>query len=115
MKVIRVDRIGIAQGETLLFSEFETNGPMWSGEGPREYRQAVRFEDAFAAPPTVTVGLSMWDISNGANSRADISAIEIDAQGLVLLFRTWGDTRVARIRASWLAIGPVADDDLWDV
>ncbi|MCC5974926.1 MAG: H-type lectin domain-containing protein [Rubellimicrobium sp.] len=88
---------------------------MWSGEGPREYRQSIRFEDAFAAPPAVTVGLSMWDISNSANARADISAVEIDTEGFVVQFRTWGDTRVARIRASWLAIGPVADDDLWDV
>ena len=35
--------------------------------------------------------------------------------GFALVFRTWGDTRVARVRATWMAIGPVRDDDTWDV
>jgi hypothetical protein len=32
-----------------------------------------------------------------------------------LVFRTWADTRVARIRADWTAIGAVRDEEDWDV
>jgi len=31
------------------------------------------------------------------------------------VFRTWGDSKVARIRADWMAVGEVADDDAWDL
>ena len=30
-----------------------------------------------------------------------------------MVFRTWGDTRVARIRADWTAIGAIIDEDNW--
>jgi hypothetical protein len=33
----------------------------------------------------------------------------------VIVFRTWGDTRVARVRADWLAIGEVRGEDDWQV
>ena len=36
----------------------------------------------------------------------DIVAEDVTAIGFTLVFRTWGDTRVARVRADWLAIGP---------
>jgi hypothetical protein len=45
----------------------------------------------------------------------DISADMVTAEGFVIVFRTWGDTRVARVRADWLAIGGCANDDDWDV
>jgi hypothetical protein len=61
------------------------------------------------------VSMSMWDIDNKTNSRADLVAENITAKGFDLVFRTWGDTRVARIRADWMAIGPVADEDDWKV
>ena len=36
--------------------------------------------------------------------------------GFEIVFRTWGDTRVARVRADWLALGEVADeDDAWEL
>lgn len=84
---------------------------MWSGEGPRVVRQAVMFSDAFAAPPVVHVAIGMWDIEAKANQRADIGAERISETGFEIVFRTWGDTRVARIRAEWLAIGAVGHDD----
>ncbi len=49
------------------------------------------------------------------NQRADISAEAITAEGFSIVFRTWGDTRVARVRADWLAIGPMQDDEGWDL
>ncbi len=84
---------------------------MWSGEGPRAVRQTVSFPEPFVAPPAVHVSVGMWDIAGDANQRADICAEQVTARGFDIVFRTWDDTRVARIRASWLAIGAVPHDD----
>jgi len=75
----------------------------------------VAFKPAFHRAPAVTVGISMWDMDHKTNSRADISAENVTARGFHIVFRTWGDTRIARIRADWMAIGAVRDDDDWDV
>lgn len=98
--------VGVQQGSAFLFSAFEDNGPMWTGTGPRVARVAVGFPQAFRDVPVVHVGLSMWDIAVEANQRVDIMAEEVTPAGFTLVFRTWGDTRVARVRADWLAIGP---------
>ena len=47
--------------------------------------------------------------------RADISAAKVTPEGFVIVFRTWGDTRVARVRADWLAIGEAIGDDDWEI
>ena len=107
--------IGIEQGTTILFSDFVHDGPMWTGSGPREVRQVQAFGEGFNGPPAVTVGVSMWDIDHQTNSRADISAENVTAKGFEIVFRTWSDTRVARIRADWMAIGLARDEDDWDV
>jgi H-type lectin domain len=108
-------KIGIEQGSRVLFSDYANDGVMWSGNGPREVRHAQNFKEFFAEPPAVMVGISMWDIDHKVNSRADISAEQITVRGFQIVFRTWGDTHIARIRADWTAIGPVRDDEDWDV
>ena len=107
--------IGIEQGTKILFSDFVHDGAMWTGSGPREVRQKEQFKEAFLAPPVVTVGISMWDMDHKSNSRADISAENVTATGFHVVFRTWGDTRVARVRADWTVIGPVRDEDDWQL
>lgn len=113
----RIDRgqVGIDRGETILFSDFDTEGEMWVGTGPREARVSVEFAEGFATPPVVHLAPAMWDMAHGTNARADLSPVDVTASGFVIRFRTWEDTRIARFRVSWLAIGPVADDDNWDV
>ncbi len=110
-----VGNIGVEQGSRILFSDFANDGVMWSGNGPREVRQDQPFTQPFAAPPAVMVGISMWDIDHKVNSRIDISAENVTSTGFQIVFRTWGDTRVARIRADWTAIGRLGDDDIWEV
>ena len=107
--------IGIEQGSTVLFSDFADDGAMWTGSGPREVRRVQTFDEPFKAAPAVTVGISMWDIDHNTNSRVDISAENVTAQGFEIVFRTWKDTRIARIRADWLAVGETRDDDDWDL
>lgn len=106
---------GIQQGSRVLFSDFAHDGVMWTGFGPREVRLPQEFSEAFLEPPHVMVGLSMWDIDRRANSRVDIIAEDITSAGFNLVFRTWGDSRIARVRADWTAIGCVPDDENWDV
>jgi H-type lectin domain len=115
MKRLNRNSIGIDQGEVVLFSDFEHDGVMWKGEGPRQARAYVLFSDSFVEPPVVRVSLSMWDMSNSANARADITYEDVTEKGFVILFRTWGDTRVARVRVNWQAIGTLQDDEVWEV
>lgn len=107
--------LGITQGSLILFSDYQDGGVMWTGEGPRELRKIVEFEEPFKLPPVVQVSLSMWDIDQKHNGRMDISADMITEEGFVIVFRTWGDTRVARVRADWLAIGALAHEDDWEI
>ena len=115
MRRFRNNSIGIDQGDIVLFSDFEDDGEMWSGQGPRLSRTPVRFREGFFAPPVVQVALSMWDISNVATSRVDVQAADITTQGFAIIFRTWGDTKIARVRASWTAIGELAEADDWRI
>lgn len=107
--------VGVTRGSAVLFSAYEDGGPMWTGEGPRVERHRVSFDEPFLKPPVVHVAIAMWDIEGGTNQRADISADQISPEGFEIVFRTWGDTRVARVRADWLAIGQVLHDEDWDV
>ncbi|AFO92191.1 hypothetical protein D1822_12280 [Phaeobacter inhibens] len=115
MKRVHSPRLGVDQGDIEVFSEFENGGPMWTGAGPRERRRSVRFSEPFAELPAVHLSSSLMDIDSGAAIRAELVADSITTVGFDVVFRTWNDSRIARIRASWLAIGslPFADD--WDV
>lgn len=88
---------------------------MWTGTGPRESRHRQSFAESFAEPPLVQLGLSMWDIDHRAHSRVDLRAEAIDCTGFDLVFRTWGDSRIARARADWTAFGTLDDADDWQV
>jgi hypothetical protein len=106
---------GIAQGEVMPFSDFENGGPMWTGAGAREVRRRVVFDAPFTAPPVVHLGVTMWDVSNSASLRLDLSAEAIDAAGFELRVGTWADSRIARLRVAWIAFGPCRDEEMWEV
>ena len=115
MKRISSSQVGIQQGSRILFSDFADGGEMWTGTGDRESRHQVTFKEAFLEAPSVMVSLSMWDIDHKHNARMDLRAEKITAKGFELVFRTWQDSRVARVRADWIALGPTRDDDDWYV
>ena len=115
MKKLRNAFIGVDQGDVILFSDFEDDGPMWSSSGTRVSETRVSFSQEFRSPPAVQVGLSMWDIDTRANVRTDVSTELVSTTGFKIIFRTWGDTKVARVRANWLAIGELKHADDWDL
>ena len=107
--------IGIDHGDVVLFSDFEHDGDMWRGEGPRQNVEHVLFSAPYLTPPHVQVSISMWDISNKSNTRVDVQAERITEKGFDIVFRTWADTKVARVRVAWTAIGELPNDDGWDL
>lgn len=115
MKRLQNHLIGVDQGEVALFSDFENNGPMWSETGAREARQTVKFSAAFRKPPSVQVSMALWDVHQDSAVRSALSAENIGEHSFDVVFRTWSDTRIARIRASWMAIGELPHDDDWDL
>lgn len=115
MKRLRNHLIGIDQGHAILFKDFQDGGEMWTGEGPREKRQAIAFAEPFRTEPSVQVSVSLWDVDTGAHMRADVSAEAVTRKGFDIVFRTWGDSRIARVRVSWMAIGELVDDDQWEL
>ncbi len=106
--------VGVQQGELLMFSDFEDGGAMWTDEGPREVRRTVVFAQPFLTMPVIHAAIGMWDMARGSNQRADLQVDNITRGGFDLVFRSWGDTRVARIRANWLAIGQALHTEDWD-
>ncbi len=115
MKKLNAHRIGVDSGTAHLFSDFAEGGEMWAGKGERHRKVDVEFSEPFLSPPAVNIGFTLWDISNSANIRADLAAEGVTETGFTIVFTTWGDTQVARMRASWMAIGEVENDEIWDV
>lgn len=115
MKKLKSNLIGIDQGDVALFSDFEDGGDMWTGEGSRERRARVHFSEAFKSAPAVTCSVSLWDVDYSTNVRADLTAQNITASDFEIVFSTWDNTRIARIRVSWMAIGELRNDDEWDI
>ena len=115
MKRLENHLIGIDQGDIVLFSDFEDGGAMWTGRGQRERRQSIKFAQTYSAVPSVHDSISMWDVDTKTPLRADVSAEKVSETGFDMIFRTWGDTRVARVRIAWTAIGELSESDDWDV
>lgn len=115
MKRLRSHTTGVDSGDVTLFSDYENGGDMWTGEGPRERRRVVKFAEPFKSPPTVHLSPSLWDADTARPLRADITATQITKRGFTIQFRTWGDSRFARMRVSWMAVGEMSEIDDWDV
>jgi hypothetical protein len=115
MQRLRTNLVGVDQGSVVLFSDFEDGGEMWTGRGAREALTTILYNGVFLNPPTVSVNISMWDMDQETNMRADVSTAQITREGFQIIFKTWGDTRIARVRATWTAIGEVKSEEDWDV
>lgn len=91
--------VGIDHGEAIMSSDFEGDGQMWRGNGSRKSIAAVTLATAFTSQLYVQVSISMWDISNNTNNRADVLRPKrLRRRVLNIVFRTWDDTQIARIR-----------------
>ena len=96
-------QIVTAAGE--LFNHVDDNGPMWTGDGDREVRLKLRFTASFQRPPHITLGISGMDSSCRQNLRFSLAAETVMSESFVIVFKTWGDTKIARASVNWSAIG----------
>lgn len=115
MKKLRSHTVGIENGDVTLFSDYEDDGEMWTGRGQRERRLRIKFTEKFKSAPAVQLSPSLWDLDTSTIMRADLTASSITRGGFDMVFRTWGDTRIARMRVAWMAIGELSETDDWDV
>lgn len=113
MKKLENHLIGIDQGDVSLFSDFEDGGEMWTVEGPRERRKQIRFSTPYRAAPAVHVSVSLLDADTAAAIRVELKTERITPDGFEVVCRTWLDTRIARLRVAWMAIGAVPHEDDW--
>lgn len=115
MKKLRSLIVGVDSGDEVLFEDFEDGGEMWTGRGQRERRRRIKFSEKYLSEPTVQLSISLWDMDAGSVLRADVKAEAVTEDGFDMVFRTWGDTKVARVRIAWTAFGELEDSDTWDV
>ena len=115
MKKLRSSMVGVDSGDVILFQDFEDNGEMWTGRGQRERRRRNKFSQKYINEPTVHLSISLFDMDAGSIMRADLTAETVTESGFDMVFRTWGDTKVARVRISWTSFGELEDDDMWEV
>ena len=115
MKKLRSSLVGVDSGDEVLFQDFEDGGEMWTGRGQRERRRRIKFSEKYTSEPTVQLSISLFDMDAGSILRADLTAESVTLDGFDMVFRTWGDTKVARVRVAWTAFGELEGDDMWDV
>lgn len=115
MRRIQSYMLGVDQGSLVLFSDFQHDGNMWTGSGQREHSEYVAFSEPFKTPPLVHISVSMWDYDSATNQRGDISAEKVSEKGFMAVFKTWGDSRIARLRVDWTAWGELSDPDDWEL
>lgn len=80
----------------------------WSlngGTGKRNHIVFVRFTGPFAALPEVHLSLAAFDGASASdgNLRVALRAENITRDGFVLKISTWGESRIAGVRGTWLA------------
>ena len=88
---------------------------MWTGSGDRKRVRHITFDSPFRAAPVVQASFSLVDADTGPFLRAECRAENITATGFDLVVITWADSRLARIRLAWIAIGEAPYEDDWDV
>ena len=115
MKKLSTHTVGVDSGDVVLFSDYEDGGDMWTGRGQRERRRRIKFSEKYKSEPTVQLSLSLWDVDASTTMRVDLQAEAITKSGFDMVFRTWGDTHIARVRIAWTSIGEMSELDDWDV
>ena len=84
-----------------------TTSPGWNlreGDGTREFIVHITFPEPFTEIPDVIVSLLMADISKDFNTRVWVLARDVTTTGFDLVMRTWSDTYVNGVGATWIAI-----------
>jgi len=88
MKKLYSSVTGVDQGSVQLFSDFQDQGEMWSGQGERERSVSVEFSEPFKSQPSVFITLELLDLHSGANHRTVTLAKNVTNSGFDAVLRT---------------------------
>ena len=88
---------------------------MWAGTGERAVRHKVAFENGFQEKPVVQLSITLMDADSNQHLRYSLNVEKITKNEFEVVFKTWSDSRFARVWVSWTAYGQVPDPDMWDV
>jgi len=84
----------------------ETEG--WTlndGTGQRSVQIMVLFDKPFESAPTVTLGITGFDISNEKGVRLTVKVEKVTIAGFVIRVSTWADSKIFGVNGDWFAIG----------
>lgn len=104
----------IEQGEARLFSDFESNGNMWSGKGDRRVDYHINLGNLYKTPPKILINITLLDAASDQHVRFSLAAENITNSGFDIVFKTWLDSRFARVWVQWTALGEISDPDMWE-
>ncbi len=84
----------------------ETEG--WNlneGNGVRSVQIMVLFDKPFESAPTVTLGVTGFDISNEKGVRLTVKVEKVTIAGFVIRVTTWADSKIFSVNGDWFAFG----------
>jgi hypothetical protein len=75
------------------------------GNGQRSVAIMVLFDKPFESAPTVTLGVTGFDISNQYGVRLSVKVEKVTIAGFVIRVTTWADSRIFSVNGDWFAYG----------
>lgn len=88
---------------------------MWAGTGEREVRHKITFDTEFIDSPSIQISITLMDADTNQHLRYSINSENITVSAFEIVFKTWSDSRFARLWVNWMAIGERRDPKMWDV
>ena len=76
---------------------------MMDGRGERSVTIHINFDKKYEKIPKVMVSISLLDTEKNTNLRINVYAEHINTSGFDLIIYTWDDTRIFRIKATWIS------------
>ena len=103
-EIIQNNNINIQSGEWYVeFFAYNEYMHMMNSRGERSITKHIEFDVKFKKTPKVMVSINLFDTDRGTNLRVNVYAEHINTSGFDLRIATWDDTKLYRLRASWIS------------
>ena len=103
-EIIQNNNINIQSGEWYVeFFAYNEYKHMENSRGERSITKHIEFDVKFKKTPKVMVSISLLDTERDTNLRVNVYAEHINTSGFDLRIATWDDTKLYRLRASWIS------------
>ena len=116
LRMITMVSVLMLAGCTALFAQSVAHGQFTAGpetegltlsdgNGQRSVQIMVLFDKPFESAPTVTLGITGFDISNEKGVRLSVKVEKVTIEGFVIRVTTWADSKIFSVNGDWFAIG----------